>query len=294
MSVLFEKLRGGELLVYRETPCIISLEGSDAVSFLQRMSTNDLSQLSQAHPIQTSFTNNKGRMIDHCLLFAFHKHHVLLVSSHHDPSIIMNWLEQYHFIEDVIIKNMSCSYSFWYLIASCQQNSQVDLGSLSSLCWSNVLSDVEINFYGVLDRQPPGQLITKDIWQTLRIMAQKPESPSEINDSVMPQNINLALFISDQKGCYIGQEVIAKARTYQKNVKTLCGAKLSKENFSTIKPGSLVHDPEGQTGEITSVAPIYIPDTINALLLSDLKSKPFPHALGNQIVCREPFITKKS
>jgi folate-binding protein YgfZ len=90
---------------------------------------------------------------------------------------------------------------------------------------------------------------------------------AEIQLALMPQNINLAHVIADNKGCYLGQEVVAKAITYQKHVKILKALKLSEEKFAHAHAREKIIDDEGQEAFITSLAPIYVNNWPNILAL---------------------------
>jgi folate-binding protein YgfZ len=261
-------LRRGEMLTYPARRGVISLKGKDILGFLQGMATNDLRELPSTKSLETSFTNNKGRMIDHCSIFMPDRETVLIVSSLEIPQPTATWLEQHHFAEDLVIEPLAPDTRFNIHLTTADKK----FSGLSSRCWTASIPSIGIvNFVGILDEKSDAPLIIEEVWQTLRIMALFPLSPQEINNEVMPQNINLSPFISEAKGCYIGQEVIAKARTYQKNVKTLCGARLSEEAFGQIITKTPLWDQEGHWGIVTSVAPLYVANEINALVLSDLK-----------------------
>ncbi|MCK7521806.1 MAG: hypothetical protein MZV64_31060 [Ignavibacteriales bacterium] len=44
-----------------------------------------------------------------------------------------------------------------------------------------------------------------------------------MNDLHTPHDVGLMNFVNTTKGCYIGQEVIARLDTYDKVQKSLCG-----------------------------------------------------------------------
>lgn len=231
---------------------VLSIKGVDAKDFLQRMSTNDLSNLSEKKSLCTAFINSKGRMVDFVHVFAKNSDEFLLVSSHTDAQILAEWLEKFHFIEDFSItinQEFSCFYVLGPVLAS--KNAQIlDTGfSIEGIG----------SFSLLLDKiAPSGKNMSFEIFDTLRVAALMPLAPSEINDCFMPQNINLQSFIA-QKGCYIGQEVILKALTYQKQAKKLLGVKLSQDQWTKKAI---------EEGELLSIAPIYQEGLINALVIS--------------------------
>lgn len=231
-------------LWHQRAQAVLFIKGPEALDFLQRMSTNDL--LGKL-PLATSFINSKGRMVDYVVVFP-EKDGYLLLSSHQDPQILFDWLEKFHFIEDfsLEVEPKPCFYVF---AKDCQSQS----GNL--VFETNFLVHDLIKVHVLLGEQPQGEPIDAAIFDTLRIAALMPLAPSEINDAYMPQNINLLSSIA-QKGCYIGQEVILKALTYQKNVKILEGQKLSFEDYSNE-----------DLGPYSSRAPLFYEGFFNALTI---------------------------
>lgn len=263
-------VKNGAVLSYAATRGILCLAGVDANHFLQRLSTNDLSKLSQHSGMQTSFTDNKGRMVDHCLVFALEPNSIIVVSSHENSDALFSWLEQFQFVEEFVMTDVSAQFTMRYIIAAA--TTKIAQNSLMLPCWTAKIAGTPMRFYATLSRVRLENDIAIDerTFQTLRIAALMPDCPAEINDRFMPQNINLDDFISESKGCYIGQEVLAKAKTYQKHVKTLCGISLPPTAQPLIKPGSWIESNNGIIGEVTSVAPTFMPDATNALVIADL------------------------
>lgn len=247
----------------------MSIFGPDAKDFIQRMSTNDISHLTRENPAQTSFVTNKGRMVDHCLVFYPSDRHVALISNHQDSSVLMDWLKRFHFIEDLSMEDATHRYHPCFHLTNTKtahtqiKPDAVRLGQIH-------LRDQTYDLWASLsdDQGDEVEAVEDDLWQTLRIAAIIPAVPNEICERFMPQNINLESHISDDKGCYLGQEVIRKAQTYQKNAKYLVGLSLSVEDHRSIKARQLaVKDPKGKIGHITSVAPLYLEGAVNALVM---------------------------
>src|SRR5579871_6450927 len=94
INLILNNLKSGLDLFYQIPRALITIEGEDARTFLQRMSTNDLNNLTKSKPIQSSFTDNKGKMIDHCVIFSMTPSKFNLVSSHGDASVLCNWLDR--------------------------------------------------------------------------------------------------------------------------------------------------------------------------------------------------------
>jgi len=93
-------------------------------------------------------------------------------------------------------------------------------------------------------------LLTPEISEVLRIEAGLPAPDSELSEDYSPLEAGLDAAVSESKGCYTGQEIIARQITYDKVTKRLVG--LCLDRF--VEPGSQV-EVEGKTvGKVTSVA----------------------------------------
>lgn len=255
---IIERLKELQVFKYRPKRAVLNMSGPDARDFLQRMSTNDIRLLNLKQSVQTCFLNNKGRIIDYVIILMREVDNYALVSSFFDPTLLFDWIEQFHFVEDfsLEVSKQSCE---WLIAAP---------GQLENPIWRSQNFDfamsLSVNNYPELDEKS---------WELLRICALMPEE-AEVKLALMPQNIGLGAIIAENKGCYLGQEVVAKALTYQKHVKFLAGIKLEPEIFTDVKVGDRVKELKNlgtHSGVLTSLAPFYMPDCAHALVLIDDK-----------------------
>ena len=96
-------------------------------------------------------------------------------------------------------------------------------------------------------------------WEAIeiaRIESGIPRFACDMEENTLPPEANLeSRAISYSKGCYIGQEIIARIRTYGKVNRTLVGYRLDDELAKTATPGTkLVEDTGKAVATITSVA----------------------------------------
>ena len=96
-------------------------------------------------------------------------------------------------------------------------------------------------------------------WEAIeiaRIESGIPRFGSDMDGRTLPPEANLeSRAISYTKGCYIGQEIIARIRTYGKVNRTLVGYRLDDELAKTATPGTKLVDDTGKAvATITSLA----------------------------------------
>jgi folate-binding protein YgfZ len=85
----------------------------------------------------------------------------------------------------------------------------------------------------------------------MRVEAGLPAAGAELSEDYTPLEAGLAAAISSTKGCYTGQEVLARQITYDKVTQHLCGLRLTRR----AQPGGRVWAPDGSpVGRVTSAA----------------------------------------
>ncbi len=92
--------------------------------------------------------------------------------------------------------------------------------------------------------------LTAESYETLRIEAGLPGPRSELTEEYTPLEVNLRDAISDRKGCYTGQEVIARQLTYDKVTRRLVGLRLE----TPVAAGGQILAEDRPVGVVTSAA----------------------------------------
>jgi folate-binding protein YgfZ len=87
------------------------------------------------------------------------------------------------------------------------------------------------------------------LWQQLRIEQGRPMAGAELTEDYNPLEAGLWAAVSFDKGCYIGQETIARLNTYQGVKQQLWGLTLS----AAAEPGSPITHGGAKVGQLTSV-----------------------------------------
>ncbi len=106
--------------------------------------------------------------------------------------------------------------------------------------------------------------VGRETAEILRVEAGRPCFGSDMDESHLPDEIGMDDAISTTKGCYVGQEVVARLRTYGRVNKRLVGFRFPQ---GSIEPGTLLVNPEVpepgkiEWGRVTSsvVSPVFGP-----------------------------------
>lgn len=267
---------------------IIELKGKDVLDYLHRISTNSVKDLPKEGIINTIFTTEKGRIIDTATVMNFEDYQLLICSSENKPKLI-SWLNKYIINDDVKVADANGKYTLLELIGP-----QAD--AFVTLVCGNTVNNInpnsfkiystegmiffllkiedqngKIKFWVLADPQNAKQfaqysvenkgpfnfsLIGETAYNSYRIENGIPEAPNELNDQYNPHETGLTGQIDSHKGCYIGQEVIARLGSYDKVQKFLTGL-IFEEEVNHEKPMELLTKDEKEAGVVTSTSYSY-------------------------------------
>jgi folate-binding protein YgfZ len=87
-----------------------------------------------------------------------------------------------------------------------------------------------------------------------RVASGMPALGKELSESFNPYDTGLMEFVNFKKGCYIGQEVIARLDTYQKATRSLSGLVFG-QSPEEVATGAPIMREGKEIGLVTSVAP---------------------------------------
>ncbi len=279
----------------------IELGGADRLDLLHRISTNEVRNLSPGEGQVNIFTNEKGRIIDRVMLLNCDSV-TRIITSPANGDTILQWLDRFIFIEDVRATNLQKE---WAALALYGPQSEAlihslfpDLGagSISNFCFRKVVwREMPIIVQRTAELAVPGfnlliptatitefwdallmnhgevvpQPLGLEAFEALRIEAGWPAFGQDFDDQVNPHEAQMISYVSFEKGCYIGQEVIARLDTYDKVQKYLAGIEIESERVP--QKGDTVSVAGNQIGEVTSAA--YSFGLKHAIALALVKAK---------------------
>ncbi len=90
-----------------------------------------------------------------------------------------------------------------------------------------------------------------DAWERARVERGSPRYGQDMDDKTIPLEAGLKPFISYDKGCYVGQEVVARA-TFRGHVNRQL-RRLAFEGAAPPAPGAVLRAGDKEVGRVTSV-----------------------------------------
>lgn len=267
----------------------LRLTGKDALDLLNRISTNDLNGMRPGMGKQSFFATEKGRVVDLCTVYA-QQGSLLVLTSPNNSENVKKWIEKFIISEDVKIENVTNNFPMFFVAGSAASIFLKEFAHSSYKTFLDVAKMPRFNFIrtflgshevllsktnfamenGYIFLVNPDD--TEAIWnsllenskkygalpagletfEVLRIENGVPLFPNELNEEVNPLEVNVIEAISNNKGCYVGQEVMARLQTYDKVRKRLIGLVAD----SKMPHGAKIHDPkpgaDNEIGHVTS------------------------------------------
>ncbi len=255
----------------------LRIAGPDQISFIQRQTTNDINRLAPAHALVTVLTSATGRILDVLTLFNEPGGALGALPLPGQASSTANFLKSRIFFQDkVSVFDASHEWAQFELTGprahaaldnlGCSEISQVEgmfAGEINGAAVSLVRQPARPGMEWLLlapadevDLVIPALLsqgvtpLTPEVYNILRVEAGIPGAGAELTSNYTPLEIGLLSSIAENKGCYTGQEVIARQRTYDKVTQSLVGLHL----HTLARTGDQVFANERLVGTITSCA----------------------------------------
>ncbi len=219
-------------------------KGLDSLDLLDRLSTNSVLKLSDKCIRTTIVTDEKAKIIDVLNVWKIDKNKLLLESNIENVKKLISWINKFTIEEDsriqkqknffkvsIIGNDLNKLYKFIPSLKSTKKGNFIEVNMNSKRYWIgkhelfNGLDSIDfICLDGESSRNKLKKMIlnigisekTKEDFELFRIKNLIPKSGNEIIDSYNPLDLGLERLIDFSKGCYVGQEVIARLDTYKK------------------------------------------------------------------------------
>jgi folate-binding protein YgfZ len=254
----------------------LRLLGADRIRYLHNQSTNDIQSLPVGQGCDTVLVTSTGRTLDLVTVFVEPEWLTLIISPPSRLSI-RQWLEKYIFFADqVTIQDHTETTAMFTLIGEKSHGLIAQLGAHNlvtqptgthgCVTWNERPIFIAV---GTGLMHPGYTLITplecalnlwqwllaqgaipwgEQAWEWLRIQQGRPAAGIELTPDYNPLEAGLWHDISFSKGCYIGQETIARLNTYRGVKQQLWGIKLT----APATPGTPIFVGEEKVGLLTS------------------------------------------
>ncbi|MEH2044432.1 CAF17-like 4Fe-4S cluster assembly/insertion protein YgfZ [Nostoc sp.] len=255
----------------------IKVAGDDRLNFLHNQSTNNFQILKPGQGCDTVFVTSTARTIDLVTAYVREDAVILLVSPNR-RQFLMEWLDKYIFYADKVELSDITQYTNTFSLIGPGSDAVIEKLGIGELIgqpygshqvytiapaegvriavgsglaapgytFTFPYTDKETVWNKLLEA---GAVEMSDrAWDALRILQGRPAPDAELTDDYNPLEVGLWQTISFTKGCYIGQETIARLNTYKGVKQHLLGVRLS----APVEVGSVIAVGDEKVGKLTS------------------------------------------
>lgn len=268
----YESARSGVALHDQTHWNRIEVSDQHRLDFLHNQSTNGFKLLKPGKTCDTTFLTSTARTLDLATALILENSVQLLVSPGMAPNLI-TFLDRFIFFSDrVKLADITATTTTFSLIGPTSAAALQSIGILApeSGYINAEISNTPVKIVAGSGLGIPGYrlvmavegaaivwetlseiavILGDRIYQRLRIEQGRPMPGFELTDDYNPLDAGLWNTISFNKGCYIGQETIARLDTYKGVKLNLWGIKLS----SSVPLGSVIYSNDTKVGIITSI-----------------------------------------
>ncbi len=273
----------------------LRLTGEDARDLLNRLSTNLIDPDGEAGEVAvTVLTSDRGRIVD--LVYVVHcGDHQLMITSAGQQQNVIEFLDKYTIMEDLEVEDITRD-TVMLTVTGPEASEIVGRVDASAVQLVELPADPDD-----AERAPTYQLvcpnqdaaghvrdalvsagavsISAETAETLRIANGQPAYGSEMSETYNPLEAGLIGAIDFQKGCYIGQEVIARLDTYHKVQKYMVTLEFEAgaadvSEVASLLPGTRLADEAGDAmGVVTSATVVPAGDAVSLVGLGYVRTR---------------------
>jgi tRNA-modifying protein YgfZ len=255
---------------------LLCLIGPDQISFLQRQTTNDVRNLKPGHTLLTVLTTPEARIEDILYTFLGEEGINIVTLPERAPATFRYLKKRVFFMDKVTLLDRSSEFSQIELYGpGCEkffsqlrgfhlpkpdevftfsyQGQQIILleaGHPLGLGWKII---IPVGFTSTLINslvEAGIQQATPFEYSLTRIEAGLPSYPGELNGNFTPYELGFEAVVSTSKGCYTGQEILARQLSFDKITQHLRGLRLTQP----VSLGDKLWSAERHVGTVTSSA----------------------------------------
>lgn len=264
---------------------VLEVSGPDAVSYLHKMTSNDVARLSVGEAHYNALLDRKGMILALFLLLHPTEDRLLLVMPEILKQKTLGLLQKMKFIQKVEVKDLSQELSHRMLAQDPQAANRKE-----ALVWEDPFYRKPLwHWIGPHATAPAG--IPENEMEILRLSSGIPKYGVDIDETHNLLEVQAPIAYARSKGCYPGQEVIERILAYGKGKvpKKIC--RLECEGKLEIAPQTRVSSKDGLGAGVISSS-LYDPLERKTILLACLTHRyvegaAWVHRKGDKIFLSE-------
>lgn len=204
--------------------------GKDAAALLHHLTTNDIKKLRVGQSCEAALVSSKARLLDVVSVLR-RADDFLVITSPNRRAMFAPHLQSFVlYRQDVQIEDITEKTSSFGAFGNNLKSIEIDNNNSIHtkrlpLNGAIYTSDSHDDLTQIVS-QSGAPLCDNETYNILRVESGVPVAGLELTEAVNPWEANLNAMISLHKGCYNGQEIVARLNTYQKVKQRLRGVRL--------------------------------------------------------------------
>ncbi|MBK1876887.1 YgfZ/GcvT domain-containing protein [Pelagicoccus mobilis] len=215
--------------------CVLRASGPDAAEFLQGQFSNDLSKMAAGDVVYGLWLDRKGKIVADSFVLRRGDEEFLLVSYHCAEGAVFERLDAYLIMEEVELEgcsSLSSGVGVFGEISAIEEDLEVAIPETGKFCeedgviafWGRrsdepcleilaIATESKSKFEGILEGVRSGGAVelVDDEMAEMAIRSKVPRIGISFGERDLPQELGLEVdAVSFSKGCYLGQEVMAR------------------------------------------------------------------------------------
>lgn len=249
----YNHVRSGGAGFYEQKRGLIAVWGNEAVQFLDGLITNNVKSLDDGSQMLAAFPNAQGRLLAVVRVLRQDDRFLFETEETTREKVFQN-LFRFTFAGDFFVEDLSADHRYFELFDK-QAEPPASAGGIT------FTSKSSRGYFATPDsaeefRENAGVAVTPDIYEVLRIENGVPKYGVDMDETTIVPELGFDDMISYNKGCYIGQEIIARIHFRGHVAKQLIGLILADgdERFAFVASETLaLQSVDGKNaGRITS------------------------------------------
>ncbi|MFM9903743.1 MAG: YgfZ/GcvT domain-containing protein [Pyrinomonadaceae bacterium] len=250
----YDHIRSGGGGFYEQKRGLIAVWGKEAVQFLDGLLTNDMKTLEDGGQMLAAFPNAQGRLLAVVRVLRQGDKYLFETEDATREKVFQN-LFRFTFAGDFFVEDLSEQYRYLEVFGAVAGSPPYE-GGVAAFRGRGGSFTIVVSFDEtdkMIDNLVSSDAIKipDDLYETLRIESGIPKYGIDMDETTIVPELGLDGLISYNKGCYIGQEIIARIHFRGHVAKQLTGLILSEPG--AVATGAELTTPEGKNaGRITS------------------------------------------
>ena len=215
---IYDLIRSGKAGFYEQSRGLIAVSGKEAVAFLDGMISNDMKTLEDGQQMLAAFPNAQGRVIAVVRVRREADRFLFETETATRDKVFQN-LYRFTFAGDFFVDDLSAENTYFEIFGPKEDVYHPGVGDrftgavVFELAYGagyfipNVMAEEFLRF---LTDDNGCLVIPDEVYETLRIENGIPRYGVDMDENTIVPELGLDGLISYNKGCYIGQEIIAR------------------------------------------------------------------------------------